>query len=69
MPLTRKQKKAFRTCIFLICFSVLLSGVIVLIIWASSAASVQKYCSGSTLVTITTDHGGSNSVAVKEHGC
>lgn len=69
MPLTYRQKNTLKTIIVLLCVGCLLGGFGVLIWWADETASVQRFCSGSTLITITTDHGGSTGVAVTVNGC
>lgn len=69
MTLVRKQKSALRYCVFLLCLGCVLGGIIFFVYWADSTAKVQRYCSGSTLITVTVDHGGSTGVTVKEGGC
>lgn len=69
MSLTRKQKSALRAIVALMCLVCVFTGLGFFVWWSGSTASVQKYCSGSALITITTDHGGSTGVTVKDHGC
>lgn len=69
MTLTRKQKNALKTIIVLLCAGCVLGGIVMFVWWGDSTASVQRYCSGSTLITITTDHWGDTGVTVKDHGC
>lgn len=69
MPLTYRQKNALKTIIVLLCTGCFLGALITFIWWGDSTASVQRYCSGSTLIVITTDHGGDTKVVVKVNGC
>lgn len=69
MPLTCRQKKAFRACVASLCAACFIWGVVMFAIWSSSAASTQKYCSGSTLIMITSYHDGATGVVVKDKGC
>lgn len=69
MSLTGKQKSALKIIIVLLCTGCFLGGISYFVHWADETASVQKYCSGSTLITITTDHGGTTGFTVKHGGC